>query len=104
MFKDLLKQAQAMQGKLAEAQSRLAELEVHGAAGGGLVRVTLKGTGALVALTWEDSLKTPEDKEILADLIIAAHAEARKKLEDAQETMMRETMGPLGNLPGMPKL
>jgi nucleoid-associated protein EbfC len=51
MFKDLLKQAQAMQGKLAEAQSRLAELEVHGAAGGGLVRVTLKGTGALVALT-----------------------------------------------------
>lgn len=104
MFKDMLKQAQAMQGKLAEAQNQLAELEIHGAAGGGLVRVTLKGTGALVGLAWEDSLKTPEDKEILADLIIAAHADAKKKLEEAQADLMRETMGPLANLPGMPKL
>ncbi len=99
----LMKQAQAMQEKLQAAQARLAETLVEGAAGGGMVRVTLKGGGELVRLTLEESLIAPGEGEIIADLIIAAHADAKRKLDAAQNDVMREVAGPLAGLPGMPK-
>jgi DNA-binding YbaB/EbfC family protein len=99
---DLMKQAQAMQEKLAEAQARIAETEAHGSAGGGLVRVTLRGAGDLAAIEIDDSLIVPDDKEILADLIVAAHADARRKLEAAQSELMREAAGPFAGMPGLP--
>jgi DNA-binding YbaB/EbfC family protein len=99
---DLMKQAQAMQEKLAEAQARIAETEAHGSAGGGLVRVTLRGAGDLAAIEIDDSLIVPGDKEILADLIVAAHADARRKLEAAQSELMREAAGPFAGMPGLP--
>ncbi len=99
---NLMKQAQAMQAKLQDAQARLAESEVDGAAGGGLVRVTLKGTGELVRLAIEETLVNPGDGEIIADLVVAAHADAKRKLDARQSEIMREVAGPLAGLPGMP--
>ena len=99
----LMKQAQAMQEKLQAAQVRLAQSEVDGASGGGMVRVTLTGAGALTGLRVDPQLLTPADGEILTDLIIAAHADARRKLEAAQSEVMRDVAGPLAGLPGMPK-
>jgi DNA-binding YbaB/EbfC family protein len=99
----LMKQAQAMQEKLQSAQARLAESEVHGAAGGDMVRVTLTGAGALTRLHIDPELLAPQEAEILADLIIAAHADARRKLELAQTEVMREVAGPLAGMPGLPR-
>ncbi|HZZ35256.1 MAG TPA: YbaB/EbfC family nucleoid-associated protein [Caulobacteraceae bacterium] len=99
----LMKQAQAMQEKLQAAQARLAETEVDGAAGGGMVTVTLKGSGELAKVNIDESLMAPGEGEIVADLIIAAHADAKRKLEAKQSEVMREAAGPLAGLPGMPK-
>jgi hypothetical protein len=98
----LMKQAQAMQQKLTEAQARLAETTADGASGGGMVTVTLKGSGDLVRLTIDQSLMNPSEGEILADLIIAAHADAKRKLDAAQAEAMRTIAGPLAGLPGFP--
>jgi DNA-binding YbaB/EbfC family protein len=98
----LIKQAQAMQEKLQASQARLAETEVHGAAGGGMVRLTLKGTGDLASLELDDGLLRPGEGEILADLVIAAHADAKRKLDAKMAEVMREVAGPLAGLPGMP--
>ena len=101
----LMKQAQAMQQKLADAQARLAELEVEGTSGGGMVKVKLKGTGELARVDLDESLMVPGEGEVVADLVVAAHADAKRKLDAAQGEMMREAAGPLAgmNLPGMPK-
>lgn len=100
----LMKQAQEMQGKLREAQEKLAATEVDGVAGGGLVHLSLKGSGDLSRLQIDESLLAPGEGEIIADLIIAAHADAKRKLEAAQAEMMREVAGPLAGMPGMPPL
>ena len=101
----LMKQAQAMQEKLAEAQNRLGELEVEGTSGGGMVKVVLKGTGALARVDLDESLMQPGEAEVVADLMVAAHADAKRKLDEKQAEMMREAAGPLAGmgLPGMPK-
>ncbi len=98
----LMKQAQAMQAKLQDAQARLAQTEVDGAAGGGLVRVTLMGTGELVRVAIEDTLLNPGEGEIVADLLMAAHADARRKLDARQSEIMRDVAGPLAGLSGIP--
>jgi DNA-binding YbaB/EbfC family protein len=102
-FGEIMKQAQAMQEKLQAAQARLAQTEVEGQAGGGMVRLTLRGGGELARLVIEESLMTPGEAEIVADLVIAAHADAKRKLDAAQADLMREAAGPLASLPGMPK-
>ena len=99
----LMKQAQAMQEKLQEAQAKLAEQEVEGSSGGGLVTLTLKGGGEIARLVIEESLVAPGEGEIIADLVIAAHGDAKRKLDEAQADVMREVAGPLAGLPGMPK-
>ena len=101
----LMKQAQAMQQKLGEAQAKIAELSVEGTSGGGMVKVTLKGTGELARVDLDESLMAPGEGEVVADLVVAAHADAKRKLDAAQADMMREAAGPLAGmgLPGMPK-
>ena len=99
----LMKQAQAMQQKLADAQARLAETVVEGTSGGGMVKVTLKGTGELANVTMEESLLVPGEADVLSDLIVAAHADAKRKLDQAQAEMMREAAGPLAGM-GLPGL
>ena len=100
---DLMKQAQAMQDKLQEAQARLAETQVQGTAGGGMVTVTLKGAGELTRLDIDPTLMAPGEVEILADLIVAAHADARRKLDIKQGELMADVAGPFAGMPGMPK-
>jgi len=102
----IMKQAQAMQQKLADAQAKLAELSVEGTSGGGMVTVTLKGGGALSGVVIDDSLLTPGEGDVVADLIVAAHADAKRKLDAKQAEMMREAAGPMaglmGGMPGLP--
>ncbi len=99
----LMKQAQAMQQKLAEAQAKLGELEVEGTSGGGMVKVVLKGTGELARVDLDDSLMAPGEAEVVSDLIVAAHADAKRKLDTRSQELMREAAGPLAgmNIPGL---
>ena len=92
----LMQQAQAMQQKLQDAQARMAETTAEGTSGGGLVTVSLKGPGEVTRVQIDDSLMVPGEQDILADLIVAAHADAKRKLD----------AGPMAgmNIPGMPKL
>ena len=99
---DIMKQAQALQQKVADAKARLAETEVDGTAGGGMVTVRLKNVGELIKLDIDPSLLAPGEGEILADLIIAAHADARRKLEATQAELMKDATGMLAGIPGLP--
>jgi DNA-binding YbaB/EbfC family protein len=100
-FNEIMKQAQAMQEKLQAAQDKLAQATVEGTAGGGMVTLTLQGAGDLKSLQMDPSLLKPEEADILADLIVAAHADARRKLVDHQAQAMREAAGPLAGFPGL---
>jgi DNA-binding YbaB/EbfC family protein len=101
----LMKQAQAMQQKLADAQARLIEITVEGTSGGGMVTVTLTGEGELVRVLLDETLVQPGEGEVIADLVIAAHADAKKKLDAKRTELMQEAAGPMagmmGSLPGM---
>ena len=99
----IMQQAQAMQEKLKAAQAKMAETTATGTSGGGMVEVTLRGGGELVALKIDPSLITPDEAEILQDLVVAAHADAKRKLDAAQSDLMREAAGPFAGMPGMPR-
>jgi nucleoid-associated protein EbfC len=107
-FGQMMKQAQGLQQKLQDAQAQLAETVTEGQSGAGLVKVTLKGSGDLVAVHVDESLLTSGEGEMLSDLLVAAHADAKKKLDEAGQRVMQEAMGPLagmaGGLGGMPGL
>ncbi len=102
----LMQQAQAMQQKLQDAQAKMADSTAEGSSGGGLVTVALKGPGDITGVTIDDSLMVPGETDILADLIVAAHADAKRKLDEVNGALMREAAGPMAgmNIPGMPKL
>lgn len=102
-MQNLMKQAQKMQRQLAAAQEELANTEVEGSAGGGLVRATVSGSGELLRLSIDASVVDPEDVETLQDLVIAAVRDGTRSAgERAQQTMAPLTggLGGLG-LPGM---
>ncbi len=90
-FGELLQQAQQMQAQLATAQQELAEMQVTGTAGGGLVTATVTGAGDLVALDIDPSVVDPADVETLSDLVLAAVRDAREQVAKATA----ERMGPL---------
>lgn len=105
-FQAMMKQAQLVQQKLHEAQGRMNESVVHGASGGGLVTVELKGSGDMTVLNIDDSLMVAGEGEVLADLIRAAYGDARKKLDDLNTKLMKEaadTLAPGGGMPNLPK-
>jgi len=97
---NLMKQAQAMQQKLQDAQARLAQTVIEGAAGGGLVRVSLSGANALLSVAIDESLMQPGDAEMVADLVVAAHADAKAKLDAASAEVMKDVAGPLAGMGG----
>jgi nucleoid-associated protein EbfC len=92
----LMKKAGAMQAKMAEMQAELDSVLVEGVSGGGLVKVTLTAKGALQALSIDPSLLKADEKEIVEDLIVAAHADARRKAEGVLEEKMKGMTAGLG--------
>jgi DNA-binding YbaB/EbfC family protein len=100
-FLGLMKQATELKSKMEAMQAELDRLEVEGSSGGGMVGVKLSGKGDLRGARIDDSLLKPDQKEIVEDLLVAAHADARRKLE----TMLQEKMQALtGGLPLPPGL
>jgi DNA-binding YbaB/EbfC family protein len=98
---DIMRQAQQMQQRLAEAQEKMEQLTAEGSSGAGMVKVTLKGKGELASLQIDPSILNPGDKEIIEDLVKAAHADARRRLDESMAEMMRQATGGLGGmLPG----
>jgi len=100
-FMGLMKQAAQLQSKMQELQSELDSVTVEGTSGGGLVTVTLSAKGDLRGLRIDDSLIKPEDKEILEDLIVAAHGDARRKAEALLQEKMKSLTGGLPLPPGL---
>ena len=100
---NMLKQAQQMQTRMAEMQAKLESTEVEGQGGAGMVKVKLTGKGELRRIAIDPSLMTAEDREVLEDLIVAAHADAKQKVEAMMaEEMQKATAGM--NLPAGLKL
>ena len=97
----IMKKAQAMQSKLAETQEELARIEVDGESGGGLVKVTLSGKGELKAVKLDPSLLKPDEGEMAQDLIVAAVADARVKVERLAAEKMQEMTAGLPLPPGL---
>jgi DNA-binding YbaB/EbfC family protein len=99
----LMKQAQQMQKKLADAQAQIEQLEVEGASGGGMVKVTITGKGRLKAIAIDPKIIDANEKEMLEDLIVAAINDANDKKEASSENMMSGVAGGM-NLPAGFKL
>ena len=97
---NLMKQAQEMQAKIAEMQDRLAELTVEGVSGGGMVTITLSGKSEMKGIRIDPALLNGEEGEILEDLIVAAHADAKSKAEQRTADEMKELTGGLNLPPG----
>ena len=97
----MMKQAQAMQAKMAEMQEKLGELEVSGQAGAGMVTATLNGKSELRGLKIDPSLVDPSDVEVLEDLIVAAVNDAKAKVEVRVAEEMQKVTGGLSLPPGM---
>ena len=97
----LMKQAAQLQSKMETLQAELDTIEVEGAAGGGLVTVTLTAKGGMKGAKIDDSLLKPGEKEILEDLLVAAHADARRKGEAVMKEKMQGLTGGLPLPPGM---
>ncbi len=100
-FLGLMKQAAQLQSKMQEMQAELDTMMVDGTAGGGMVSVTLNAKGDLKGVRIDPSLIKPEDKEIIEDLIVAAHADARRKAETVMQDKMKGLTGGLPLPPGM---
>jgi DNA-binding YbaB/EbfC family protein len=100
-FLGLMKQAAELKSKMEAMQTELEASEVEGVAGGGLVGVKLNGKGDLKGMRIDESLIKPGEKEILEDLIVAAHADARRKVEALMKEKMQSVAGGLPLPPGM---
>lgn len=99
----LMKQASQMQTKMAEMQAKLETMEVEGSAGAGMVTAVLSGKGDLRRVKVDPKLADPAEMEMLEDLLVAAHAEAKRKLEAMTAEEMEKVTGGM-QLPGGMKL
>ena len=97
----LMKQAQEMQSKMADAQARLEDVMVTGEAGAGMVTATANAKGTLTGLTIDATLFNPDDKEVVEDLILAAIKDAQAKASDAAQAEMGKITEGLNLPPGM---
>jgi DNA-binding YbaB/EbfC family protein len=97
----LMKQASQMQSKMQEMQARLEAMEIEGVAGAGMVTVTLTGKSDLKRVRIDPKLADPAEMEMLEDLILAAHADARQKIEAAAAEEMQKVTGGMSLPAGM---
>jgi DNA-binding YbaB/EbfC family protein len=100
-FMGMMKQAAQLQSKMEALQAELDQIEVEGAAGAGLVSVRMTAKGELKGIKLDDSLIKPEEKEILEDLLVAAHTDARRKAEGLLQEKMKSLTGGLPLPPGL---
>jgi DNA-binding YbaB/EbfC family protein len=100
-FMGLMKQAAQLQSKVQELQAQLDRIEVEGTAGGGLVTVKASAKGEIKGVRIDESLLKPEEKEILEDLLVAAHGDARRKVEALLQEKMKALTGGLPLPPGL---
>lgn len=98
---NMLKEAQKLQSRMTEMQQRLAETEMEGQSGGGLVTVTLNGKGEMRRIKIDKSLADPEEIEILEDLVVAATNDAKAKIEAHTAGEMQKLSAGLPLPPGM---
>jgi nucleoid-associated protein EbfC len=97
---NMLKEAQKLQSRMAEMQAKLAETEISGAAGAGLVNITLNGKGEMRAIKIDPSLAEPGEIEVLEDLIVAAFNDAKARLEAHLQEEMGKLTGGMNLPPG----
>lgn len=97
----MMKKVQEMQTKMQEVQQELAEMEITGQSGGGLVTATLSGKADVKTIKIDPSLLKPDESEIVEDLVVAAIADAKVKVEAAVQEKMSEMTGGLPLPPGM---
>ncbi len=100
-FLGMMKQAAQLQSKMKALQEELDHVEVEGSAGGGLVTVRMTAKSEVKAVKIDPSLIKPDDREILEDLLVAAHNDARRKAEDAMQDKMKTLTGGLSLPPGL---
>jgi len=100
-FLGLMKQAAELKSKMETMQAELDRIEVDGSAGGGLVTLKLSGKGEIRAAHIDESLLKPDQREIIEDLIVAAHADARRRLEIVLQDKMQALTGGLPLPPGL---
>ena len=100
-FMGMMKKATELQSKMQAMQAELEAVEVEGVSGGGVVTVILSGKGELKGVKIDDSLMKPEEREILEDLLVTAHADARKKSESVMAEKMKGLTGGLPLPPGL---
>lgn len=98
---NMMKQVQQMQAKMAAMQEDLAEKEVEGSSGGGMVKVIVNGKNEVVSVTIDPEVVDPEDIEMLQDLIAAAVNQGIEKVSELQSEMMSSVTGGLNLPPGM---
>ena len=101
-MQQLMKQAQQMQKQLMAAQAELAETQVQGSAGGGLVVATMTGSNELVSLTIDPKAVDPDDVETLQDLIVGAMGDASKQVTRMAQERLGSLAGGFGPPPGQP--
>ena len=98
-FSDLLSKAKQMQEKMKETQEALKKIEVEGISGGNAIKVIMNGDGELKKIFIDDSL-LKESKEILEDLIVAAHNDAKSKLKKKTSEELSKVAGGISLPPG----
>ena len=100
-FLGLMKQAAELKSKMETMQAELDLVEVEGAAGGGMVTVRLSGKGEMKSIKIDETLLKPSDREIVEDLVVAAYADARRKVEAVMQEKMKTVAGGLPLPPGL---
>ena len=100
-FLGLMKQAAELKSKMEAMQAELDQLEVEGTAGGGMVTLRMSAKGDMKTLKVDPSLMKPDEKEIVEDLVVAAHADARRKAEALLQEKMKALTGGLPLPPGL---
>ncbi|MBX9711651.1 MAG: YbaB/EbfC family nucleoid-associated protein [Xanthobacteraceae bacterium] len=100
-FLGMMKQAAQLQSKMKEMQDELEQIEVEGVSGGGLVSVRMTAKMEVKGVTIDPSLMKPEEREVLEDLLVSAHNEARRKAEATVADKMQSLTGGLGLPPGL---
>lgn len=98
---ELLKQAQDVQARANAMQEKLADISAEGSAGAGLVKLILNGKAELKRLAIDPSLLTPDQREIVEDLVVAAHTDAKSKVERLVAEQMQKLAQDMGLPPGM---